>query len=47
VSGGSDFHGENIPQRRLGQGSGGREIPDSLLDALFHCNTAGAELYSH
>jgi 3',5'-nucleoside bisphosphate phosphatase len=46
VSGGSDFHGEHIPQRKLGQSAGGREIPDSLLDALFHCNTADAGLYS-
>ena len=34
VTGGSDFHGENIPQRRLGYTAGGREIPDELLDAL-------------
>jgi predicted metal-dependent phosphoesterase TrpH len=45
VSGGSDFHGEHIPQRKLGRSSGGREIPDSLLDALFHCNTPDAGLY--
>jgi predicted metal-dependent phosphoesterase TrpH len=46
VSGGSDFHGEHIPQRRLGRSSGGREIPDSLLDALIHCNPSSAGIYS-
>ena len=34
VTGGSDFHGEHIPQRMLGRSAGGREIPDSFLDAL-------------
>jgi 3',5'-nucleoside bisphosphate phosphatase len=34
VTGGSDFHGEHMPQRRLGYTAGGREIPDSLLEAL-------------
>jgi predicted metal-dependent phosphoesterase TrpH len=34
VTGGSDFHGEHIPSRRLGFTSGGREIPDAFLDGL-------------
>jgi 3',5'-nucleoside bisphosphate phosphatase len=34
VTGGSDFHGEHIPSRKLGQTSGGREIPDRFLDAF-------------
>lgn len=34
VTGGSDFHGEHIPQRRLGVTAGGREVPDSLLEGL-------------
>jgi len=34
VTGGSDFHGEHIPSRKLGLSSGGREIPDRLLDAI-------------
>jgi 3',5'-nucleoside bisphosphate phosphatase len=34
VTGGSDFHGEHIPRRMLGRSAGGREIPDSFLDAL-------------
>jgi hypothetical protein len=34
VTGGSDFHGEHIPQRKLGRTSGGREIPDAFLEAL-------------
>jgi hypothetical protein len=34
VTGGSDFHGEHMPHRRLGLASGGRPIPDSLLEAL-------------
>lgn len=34
VTGGSDFHGEHMPRRKLGQTAGGREIPDELLDAL-------------
>jgi predicted metal-dependent phosphoesterase TrpH len=34
ITGGSDFHGENVPQRRLGYTAGGREIPDELLADL-------------
>jgi hypothetical protein len=34
VTGGSDFHGEHIPQRKLGRTAGGREIPDAFLDGL-------------
>ncbi len=34
VTGGSDFHGEHIPSRRLGLTSGGREIPDRFLEPL-------------
>lgn len=34
VTGGSDFHGEHLPQRRLGFTAGGREIPDSLLASI-------------
>jgi predicted metal-dependent phosphoesterase TrpH len=34
VTGGSDFHGEHIPSRRLGLSSGGREIPDRFLEAI-------------
>jgi 3',5'-nucleoside bisphosphate phosphatase len=35
VTGGSDFHGPHIPQRRLGFSTAGREISDSLLEGLF------------
>ena len=35
VTGGSDFHGLPIPQRRLGFSTAGREIADSLLEGLF------------
>jgi predicted metal-dependent phosphoesterase TrpH len=34
VTGGSDFHGEHIPSRKLGLSSGGRETPDRLLDSI-------------
>jgi predicted metal-dependent phosphoesterase TrpH len=34
VTGGSDFHGANVPQRRLGRTAGGREVPDELLETL-------------
>jgi 3',5'-nucleoside bisphosphate phosphatase len=34
VTGGSDFHGEHIPQRKLGFTAGGREIPDELLAGI-------------
>ena len=34
VTGGSDFHGEHLPQRKLGFTPGGREIPDELLAGL-------------
>lgn len=34
VTGGSDFHGEHLPNRNLGFTAGGREIPDSFLAAL-------------
>jgi predicted metal-dependent phosphoesterase TrpH len=34
ITGGSDFHGENIPERRLGYTSGGMEIPDAYLEAM-------------
>jgi predicted metal-dependent phosphoesterase TrpH len=34
VTGGSDFHGEHVPQRMLGRTAGGREIPDAFLEAL-------------
>jgi len=30
VTGGSDFHGEHIPNRRLGQSTATREVPDAL-----------------
>jgi 3',5'-nucleoside bisphosphate phosphatase len=46
VSGGSDFHGEHIPNRKLGLSSGGRPVPDSLLEPLFHCAPSDARLYS-
>ena len=32
ASGGSDFHGEHLPNRKLGFTSGGREIPDRFLE---------------
>lgn len=35
VSAGSDFHGENRPDRHLGLTSGGRPIDDSILEGLF------------
>ncbi len=31
VTGGSDFHGDHIPSRKLGQSTAGREVPDRLL----------------
>ncbi len=34
VTGGSDFHGEHMPRRKLGFSSGGRPIPDTLLASL-------------
>ncbi len=34
VSGGSDFHGDHIPEIKLGVGYGGLRVPDSLLEAL-------------
>ncbi|MGA2612877.1 MAG: PHP domain-containing protein [Spirochaetia bacterium] len=34
VTGGSDFHGEHMPQRRLGYAAAGRDIPDALLASL-------------
>lgn len=35
VTGGSDFHGEHIPSRKLGMTSGGREIPDRFLQPFL------------
>jgi predicted metal-dependent phosphoesterase TrpH len=32
VTGGSDFHGEHIPSRKLGLSTAGREVPDRLLE---------------
>jgi 3',5'-nucleoside bisphosphate phosphatase len=34
VTGGSDFHGEHIPHRKLGLTAGGRQVPDELLAGL-------------
>ena len=34
VSGGSDFHGDHIPEIKLGVGYGGLRVPDSLLEEL-------------
>ncbi len=34
VSGGSDFHGEHVPSRKLGYSTAGREVPDELLEAF-------------
>jgi predicted metal-dependent phosphoesterase TrpH len=43
VSAGSDFHGENRPDRKLGLSSGGRKIGDEFLRALFpEDNSQGA-----
>ncbi|HUI70379.1 MAG TPA: PHP domain-containing protein [Spirochaetia bacterium] len=41
VTGGSDFHGEHMPQRRLGYRAVGAAIPDELLDALPLPRNAG------
>jgi 3',5'-nucleoside bisphosphate phosphatase len=41
VTGGSDFHGMHIPQRRLGFSTAGREVDDSLLEGLFLHRRAG------
>jgi 3',5'-nucleoside bisphosphate phosphatase len=38
VTGGSDFHGEHMPQRRLGFTADGREVPDALLAGLPSLN---------
>ena len=35
VTGGSDYHGENRKDRKLGQGGGGKSIPDELLEPLL------------
>jgi len=45
VTGGSDFHGEHIPQRKLGYTAGGREIPDALLDGLPSLRGASSSLH--
>jgi 3',5'-nucleoside bisphosphate phosphatase len=34
VTGGSDYHGDNKPDLRVGVGRGDLEVPDELLDAL-------------
>jgi len=34
VTGGSDFHGEHMPHRKLGYSAAGRAIPDALLASL-------------
>ncbi len=34
VSGGSDYHGDRIPDRKLPGGKSGVEVPDEVLDAL-------------
>jgi 3',5'-nucleoside bisphosphate phosphatase len=34
LTGGSDFHGENMPHRVLGRAAKGREIPEALLAGL-------------
>ena len=34
VSGGSDFHGDHIPEIKLGVGYGGLRVPDNLLEEL-------------
>ena len=41
VSAGSDFHGLNVPQRRLGHTAGGLPIDDRFLGVL-RLKTAGA-----
>ncbi len=41
VTGGSDFHGEHVPQRRLGLTAGGREVPDAFLDSLPSLHPVG------
>jgi hypothetical protein len=42
VTGGSDYHGDHMPQRRLGLTAGGREIPDTYLDTLPSLHPAGS-----
>ncbi len=34
ITGGSDFHGEHVPHRRMGFSAGGLEVPDALLAEL-------------
>ncbi len=41
VTGGSDYHGDQMPQRRLGYTAGGREIPDELLASIPSLHPAG------
>jgi predicted metal-dependent phosphoesterase TrpH len=41
VTGGSDFHGEHMPQRKLGCAAAGRAIPDELLSLLPLQHRAG------
>jgi len=36
VSGGSDFHGENKPERKLGYYRDGLPVPESVLDMIRH-----------
>lgn len=38
ISGGSDFHGDNIPAVKLGCGYGGLYVPESVLDGLKRCH---------
>lgn len=41
VTGGSDYHGENRKERRLGMGAGQREVPDILLKPFNRSLWAG------
>jgi 3',5'-nucleoside bisphosphate phosphatase len=41
VTGGSDFHGEHVPQRRLGYTAGGRAVPAELINSLPPLHTPG------
>lgn len=34
LSGGSDYHGDNTPNIRIGSGAGGLRVPESLLEGL-------------
>ncbi len=41
VTGGSDYHGDHVPSRKLGLTAGGRPVPDEYLAPLASLHPAG------